>query len=173
MGKLILNGKSKEQLGRFIWFVGLFFGVFLSGNFQLTNCTFYSLLFGVQCKCKWPLLLNFRAKMQKKRANKARQKLQAAIAFVDFEFELEANFGQRCVTWTMSCCCSFQWRAKHPGDFQRGGAGVVVRRCQNAKRATESINKFGQAEMVAFFEVIYANYEQLQPKSDSGTGKGV
>jgi len=28
--------------------------------------------------------------------------------------------------------------------------------------------------MEAFFEVIYANYEQLQPKSDSsGTGKGV
>jgi len=54
------------------------------------------------------------------------------------------------------------------------GQHPPVRRCQNAKRATESINKFGQAKMEAFFEVIYANYEQLQPKSDSsGTGKGV
>lgn len=51
------------------------------------------------------------------------------------------------------------------------GAGLAddVRRCQNAKRAMESINKFGQPEMEAFFEVIYANYELLRPKSDSTT----
>lgn len=52
-----------------------------------------------------------------------------------------------------------------PGVRERGDVG----RCQNAKRAMESINKFGQPEMEAFFEVIYANYELLRPKSDSSS----